>query len=62
MNQNGYTNIDGLDPSEAMLKQAKQKGVYNRLICDYAGKNQLYIPNGISQCFKIENPVSSENK
>ncbi|CAH1778196.1 unnamed protein product [Owenia fusiformis] len=39
----GFTNIDALDASQAMLDQATEKNVYKRLICDYMGPNTLDI-------------------
>ena len=42
----GYRNLHGLDPSSGMLKEAKKKNVFTKLICDYMGPNKLDIDNG----------------
>ncbi|CAH1778199.1 unnamed protein product, partial [Owenia fusiformis] len=39
----GFTHIDALDASQAMLDKAVEKNVYKRLICDYMGPNVLDI-------------------
>ncbi|CAH1778197.1 unnamed protein product, partial [Owenia fusiformis] len=39
----GFTHIDALDASQAMLDKATEKNVYKRLICDYMGPNRLDI-------------------
>ncbi|XP_033758337.1 methyltransferase-like protein 27 [Pecten maximus] len=42
----GFVQIDALDPSEGMLAQAKEKGIYQTLICEYLDGNQLDIAAG----------------
>lgn len=37
----GYKNIDALDASQEMLDIAKQKNIYQKLICDFMGTNNL---------------------
>ncbi|XP_041365234.1 uncharacterized protein LOC121380482 isoform X2 [Gigantopelta aegis] len=37
----GFTNLDGVDASEKMLAVAKQKHIYQRMICEYLGQNKL---------------------
>ncbi len=44
----GYKNLDAIDGSSGMLQVAKGRNIYNRVICDYVGKNKLDIENGMS--------------
>lgn len=37
----GFDHVDALDPSEGMLKIARQKGLYNHYICSYLDHNKL---------------------
>ena len=48
MYNKGYTNIDALDANPKMLEQARKKGIYKRLICDFMGPNRLDIQDGIT--------------
>ena len=43
----GFSNIDGLDPSEGMLEICRSKKVYTNLICDYVGEERTSIDSGI---------------
>ncbi|XP_067665490.1 methyltransferase-like protein 27 [Haliotis asinina] len=43
MRKHGFTHIDGLDPSEGMLAQAKKNNLYDRYICDILADNTLDI-------------------
>ncbi|XP_046547441.1 methyltransferase-like protein 27 [Haliotis rubra] len=43
MRKHGFTHIDGLDPSEGMLEQAKKNNLYERYICDMLADNTLDI-------------------
>ncbi|GFR83657.1 Williams-Beuren syndrome chromosomal region 27 protein-like [Elysia marginata] len=40
----GFTNIDGLDPSQGMLDVARSKGVYKELFCAYVALNDEKLP------------------
>ena len=40
------TQIDAVDASREMLDIAKEKDIYERLICDYIGEHQLPIEDG----------------
>lgn len=42
----GFKNIDGLDPSEGMLKQCKNKGVYKKLYQEFCSDQTLPIDDG----------------
>ena len=43
-----FTNIDALDPSEPLLKEAEKKGVYKNLYVDILGpKQRLKIEDGV---------------
>lgn len=42
----GFTNIDGLDLSPAMLKKAKEKNAYKNYICEAVTEKRLDIPSG----------------
>ena len=42
----GFTNIDGLDPSEGMLEICRRKQIYTNLICDYVGEKKCNIQPG----------------
>ena len=44
----GYKNLDAIDGSPGMLQVAKGRNIYNRVMCDYVGKNKLDIDNGTS--------------
>ncbi|XP_046350968.2 methyltransferase-like protein 27 [Haliotis rufescens] len=39
----GFVHVDGLDPSEGMLEEAKKSNLYERYICDFLGDNTLDI-------------------
>ncbi|GFS13099.1 Williams-Beuren syndrome chromosomal region 27 protein [Elysia marginata] len=43
----GFTQLDGLDPSQGMLDVAKSKGIYGELLCAYValGDEKLNIPD-----------------
>ncbi|XP_071104267.1 methyltransferase-like protein 27 [Haliotis cracherodii] len=43
MRKHGFLHIDGLDPSEGMLEQAKKNNLYERYICDILAENTLDI-------------------
>ncbi|XP_046373203.1 methyltransferase-like protein 27 [Haliotis rufescens] len=43
MRKHGFLHIDGLDPSEGMLEQAKKNNLYERYICDILADNTLDI-------------------
>ncbi|KAL4234678.1 ubiE/COQ5 methyltransferase [Mactra antiquata] len=43
LRENGFTNIDGLDPSQAMLDQAKNDKLYQQYIVDYITGSALDI-------------------
>ena len=45
LNEQGYTNIDALDLSTAMLEVAKKKGFYTNLIRANLGQDKLDIPD-----------------
>ena len=42
----GCRNIDGIDGSEGMIRVARQKHVYQKIIHDYVGDNRLDIGGG----------------
>ena len=42
----GFYNLDALDISAEMLKQAEAKSMYGRLICDSVGTKRLDIKDG----------------
>ena len=46
LSENGFSSIDGLDPSEGMLEICKNKLVYTNLICDYVGEKNCNIQPG----------------
>ncbi|XP_033758329.1 methyltransferase-like protein 27 [Pecten maximus] len=39
----GFIKIDALDPSEGMLAKAKEKDIYQTLICAYFDENNLIL-------------------
>ncbi|XP_013386794.1 methyltransferase-like protein 27 [Lingula anatina] len=43
LKKNGFQNIDALDASAEMLEKAKEKKLYNNVICDFMGPNRLDI-------------------
>ncbi|XP_071114096.1 methyltransferase-like protein 27 [Haliotis cracherodii] len=43
LRKHGFVHIDGLEPAERMLEQAKKKNLYERYICDMLGDNTLDI-------------------
>ncbi|XP_067665495.1 methyltransferase-like protein 27 isoform X2 [Haliotis asinina] len=43
MRKRGFLHIDGLEPSEKMLEQAKKKNLYERYICDILADKTLDI-------------------
>ncbi|XP_060581813.1 methyltransferase-like protein 27, partial [Ruditapes philippinarum] len=49
----GFTDIDGLDPSEGMLNQCKERRHYKNLYQEFCGDNQLYIDNGKYDCLLV---------
>ncbi|KAL4234677.1 ubiE/COQ5 methyltransferase [Mactra antiquata] len=44
LRENGFTNIDALDPSQAMLDKAKKDNLYKQYIVDYITHSPLAIP------------------
>jgi len=48
LHRDGFREIDGLDYSPDMLKEAEKKGIYNRLICADV-RQKLDIPDGSYQ-------------
>lgn len=47
LNQNGFTNIDALEPAVGMVEEAKKKGVYINYIIDLIGGREAHIEDGI---------------
>ena len=47
----GFSNIDALDASEAMLNKAKEKGTYKKYIYSYMSSDPLDIPDGKCDLF-----------
>ncbi|XP_067667886.1 methyltransferase-like protein 27 isoform X2 [Haliotis asinina] len=43
MRKHGFVDIDGLEPSQKMLDEAKKSNLYGRYICDMLGENTLDI-------------------
>lgn len=43
LNQNGFTNIDALEPAVGMVEEAKKKGVYINYIIDLIGGREAHI-------------------
>ncbi|XP_060581812.1 uncharacterized protein LOC132738345 [Ruditapes philippinarum] len=43
----GFKNIDGLDPSEGMLKQCRKKDIYKKLFREFCCDKMLPIDNGV---------------
>ncbi|XP_046547435.1 methyltransferase-like protein 27 [Haliotis rubra] len=43
MRKHGFVDIDGLEPSQKMLDEAKKDNLYGRYICDLLGENTLDI-------------------
>ncbi|XP_071104275.1 methyltransferase-like protein 27 [Haliotis cracherodii] len=43
MRKHGFVHIDGLEPSQNMLDEAKKSNLYERYICDVLGENTLDI-------------------
>ena len=35
LKDHGYTNIDGLDPSQGLLDAGMKKGLFKKIFCDY---------------------------
>ncbi|XP_028402636.1 uncharacterized protein LOC114525463 isoform X2 [Dendronephthya gigantea] len=46
LKKHGFTNIDGLDLCEEMLKKAKEKDAYRKYICEAVTEKRLDIPTG----------------
>lgn len=44
LRENGFTHIDALDPSDAMLSVAKKDNLYDNYICEFLTDKQLPIP------------------
>ena len=40
LKKEGFTNVDALDASQEMLNIARQKGIYNDLLCAYVEKGR----------------------
>jgi len=51
LRQVGFTNIDALDPNEALLEIAKKRDVYNRYFMEYLTAEPCSIPEG--SCYKV---------
>ncbi|XP_060067165.1 methyltransferase-like protein 27 [Ylistrum balloti] len=46
----GFAEIDALDPSPGMLDQARTKGVYKNMICQFLTEQPCDIPTGSYDC------------
>ena len=46
LRKQGFLNVDALEPSDGMIRKAKEKGVYSNFICDKITDNQLDIKEG----------------
>merc|ERR1712150_28602 len=40
LKDHGFTNIDGLDPSQGLLNAAQEKNLYKKVICSYVMPNE----------------------
>lgn len=49
----GFKNIDGLDPSEGMLKRCRTKGLYKNLYQEYCCDKTLPIDDGVYDCLVV---------
>ena len=47
---NGFKNLDALDGSDGMLAIAKERNIYQRIICEYVGPDKLDIEDGKLAC------------
>ncbi|XP_060082532.1 methyltransferase-like protein 27 [Ylistrum balloti] len=53
LKEEGFTNVDGLDPSDKMLDVARAKDVYNKLYCEFMSEATLPIDNGTYSCVVV---------
>ncbi|XP_060080070.1 methyltransferase-like protein 27 [Ylistrum balloti] len=51
--EEGFTNLDGLDPSEKMLDVARAKNIYNTLYCEFMSDAKLPIDNDRYSCVMV---------
>ncbi len=47
LKEQGFTNIDAMDPSEEMLQQTMGKQLYDQLFCEYLDCASAVIPDGM---------------
>ncbi len=47
LKEQGFSNINALDPSKEMLQQAREKQVYDQLFCDFLGVASAVIGDGM---------------
>ncbi|XP_013408371.1 methyltransferase-like protein 27 isoform X1 [Lingula anatina] len=59
LTKRGFHNLHGLDRSTAMLEQAKQKGIYKKMMCASLGPNRLGIPDDTYDAVVMSGAVGS---